>query len=79
MTVNEEMAVYIAGLIEHERECDLEGCLLCQSAENVYRLARNIVFSEVVYPDVTVAARARVRAAAGAPPPVRKAAAPRAA
>ena len=61
MGANDEMAIYLEGLLEHERACEMENCALCQSAHRVYRLVRNLIFSEVVYPDVTIAARARVK------------------
>jgi hypothetical protein len=55
MRSNEEMSVYIEELIEHERTCELESCALCASAQNVYRLVSTLVFSEVVFPQVTIA------------------------
>jgi hypothetical protein len=70
MRASDEMSVYLQDMIEHERSCELEDCPLCQSAQNLYRLARNLIFAEVVYPDVTLAAKARAAkpaaAAAGA-------------
>lgn len=60
MSANDEMRVYLEELLEHERNCGVENCGLCQSARNVYRLARNLIFSGVVFPGVTIAARAQV-------------------
>ncbi|HEY2843526.1 MAG TPA: hypothetical protein VGJ09_07755 [Bryobacteraceae bacterium] len=60
MSANDEMRLYLEELLDHESCCDVENCGLCQSVQNVYRLARNQIFSEVVYPDVTIAAQARV-------------------
>ncbi|MBZ5579343.1 MAG: hypothetical protein LAP40_22505 [Acidobacteriia bacterium] len=57
---NDEMSIYLDDLLEHERACEVENCALCQSAQSVYRLVRNLVFSEVVYPDVAIAAQGRV-------------------
>ena len=64
MHANDEMSIYLEDLIAHERACEVENCALCQSARNVYRLIRNLVFSEVVYPDATIAARAQTHEAA---------------
>ena len=66
MRASDEMAVYLQDLIDHERSCGVEDCPLCQSAQNIYRLARNLIFAEVVYPDVTFAAKARVTIPAAA-------------
>ena len=60
MRASDEMSIYLQDLIDHERCCEVEDCPLCQSAQNIYRLARNLIFAEVVYPDVTLAAKARV-------------------
>ena len=60
MSANDEMRVYLEELMEHERSCGVENCGLCQSAQNVYRLTCNLIFSGVVYPGVTIAARAPV-------------------
>ena len=59
MSANDEMRVYLEELLEHERSCGVENCGLCQSAQNVYQLACNLIFSGVVYPGVTLAARAQ--------------------
>lgn len=59
MSANDEMRVFLEELLEHERSCGLEDCGLCQSAQNVYRLARNLIFSGEVYTGVTIAARAQ--------------------
>ena len=56
LLANEDMRVYLQELITHERVCAGETCRFCQSARNVYELVRSLIFSEVVYPDVTVAA-----------------------
>lgn len=56
LLANEDMRVYLQELITHERACAGEACDFCRSAHNVYELVRSLVFSEVVYPDVTVAA-----------------------
>ena len=60
MRANVEMAVYLEELIEHEGACEVENCALCESAQNIYWLVRNLIFSEVVYPDVPIASRAPV-------------------
>ncbi len=54
---NDEMRVYLQELMEHERTCDAEDCGVCESAHNVYQVVRSLVFSEIVYPDVAIAAR----------------------
>ena len=59
MSANYEMRVYLEELLEHERSCGVENCGLCQSAQNIYRLARNLIFSGEVYTGVTIAARAQ--------------------
>ena len=59
MHANDEMSIYPEDLLEHERACEVENCPLCQSAQSVYRLVRNLVFSEVVVPDVAIAAQGR--------------------
>jgi hypothetical protein len=66
MRASDEMSMYLQDLIDHERCCEVEDCPLCQSAQNVYRLARNLIFAEVVYPDVTLAAKSRVAQPVGA-------------
>jgi hypothetical protein len=66
MRASDEMSAYLQDLIEHERSCEVEDCPLCQSARNVYRLARNLIFAEVVYPDVTLAAKQRATQPASA-------------
>lgn len=66
MRASDEISVYLQDLIEHEQSCEVEDCPLCQSAENVYRLARNLIFAEVVYPDVTLAAKQRIAQPASA-------------
>jgi len=60
MSTNDEMAVYLEELLDHERSCEVRDCALCQCAQTIYRLVRNVIFSGVVYPDVTIAARGRV-------------------
>jgi len=79
MRASDEMSVYLEELIDHERCCEVEDCPLCQSARNIYRLARNLIFAEVVYPDVTLAAKARVAKPAAAAAAGRTVSAPRAA
>ena len=60
MRTNDEMAGYLEELLEHERTCGVADCTVCQCAQNIYRLVRNVIFSGVVYPEVTIAARGRV-------------------
>ena len=57
MTANDEIAVYLQELLEHERDCTVETCSRCRSARNIYKVVRNAVFSGVVYPHVTIAAQ----------------------
>lgn len=69
MSANDEMQVYLEELLAHERNCDVENCGLCQSAQNVYRLVRNLVFAEVLYPDMTIARRGGVHGSPDPQPP----------
>lgn len=60
MRTNDEMAVYLEELLDHERTCEVADCAVCQCAQNIYGVVRNVIFSGVVYPEVTIAARGRV-------------------
>ena len=57
MSANDEIAVYLQELLEHERDCTVESCSRCRSARNIYKAVRNVVFSGKVYPHVTIASQ----------------------
>ena len=56
LLANADMRVYLQELIAHESSCALENCGFCESARCVYDLVRSLIFSEVEYPDVKIAA-----------------------
>lgn len=59
MTAHDEIAVYLEDLLAHESGCTLENCPRCQSLANVCEAVQNLIFSEVDYPEVAMAARRR--------------------
>lgn len=67
MTANQEIAAYLDHLLEHEASCEREDCPHCESLRNICQAVRNLMFSEVTYPQVTIArsqARERERSSA---------------
>lgn len=74
MSGNDEIRGFLDYLVEHERECARENCPLCQSARNVYESVRNVIFSDVSYPNVTITARRGTVQTASAPGVPRKSA-----
>jgi hypothetical protein len=69
MSGNEEIRGFLDYLVDHERGCTRENCPICQSAQNVYESVRNVIFSGVSFPSVTITARreaAQATTAAGA-------------
>lgn len=69
MSTNNEMRTYLDYVLDHERDCILENCPICQSAQNIYESVRSLIFSDVSYPGVAISARLgaadAVRSAAG--------------
>ena len=57
MSANDEMRTYLELLVDHERTCTRQNCPFCWSAERVYGLVRNLIFSAVVYPEVEIQRR----------------------
>jgi hypothetical protein len=57
MSPNDEMRTYLELLADHERNCTRQNCPFCWSAERVYELVRNLIFSGVVYPEVGIQRR----------------------
>jgi hypothetical protein len=59
MTGNEyELTEYLQRLLEHAKECDLEGCAPCLTVHGILELIKNRLFSSLVYPEVTISAAA---------------------
>jgi hypothetical protein len=67
MSANDEMRTYLELLADHERTCARQNCPFCWSAERVYELVRNLIFSGVIYPEVEIQRR-RDFARAATPP-----------
>ena len=61
MTANKEIAVYLEDLLDHEGGCKVENCVRCQSLRNICQAVRSLIFSEVVFPQMAIAARSRER------------------
>ena len=57
MSGNDEMRTYLELLVDHQRNCTRQSCPFCWSAERVYELVRNLIFSGVVYPEVAIQRR----------------------
>jgi hypothetical protein len=57
MSANDEMRTYLELLTDHERNCALQNCPICWSAERVYESVRNLIFSGVIYPEVEIQRR----------------------
>lgn len=74
MSGNDEIRGFLDYLVEHERDCARENCPVCQSAQNVYESVRNVIFSDVSYPEVTITARRSAVSVASAPGVPRKSA-----
>lgn len=74
MSGNDEIRGFVDFLVDHERDCARENCPICQSAQNVYESVRNVIFSDVSYPNVTITARRQAAQAATAAPGPRKSA-----
>lgn len=60
MTAHDEIAIYLEDLLEHESGCTLENCPRCQSLANVCEAVKELIFSEVHYPQAAMAARQAV-------------------
>ena len=56
MTANSEIAVYLEDLLDHEASCKEETCARCQSLRNICQAVRTLIFSQVVFPRVAIAA-----------------------
>ena len=63
LNANDEMRIYLGELLDHEAACGVENCEFCQSAHHVYALVRSLIYSEVIFPDVTIAERGRATVA----------------
>jgi hypothetical protein len=74
MSGNDEIRGFLDYLVDHERDCARENCPVCQSARNVYESVRNVIFSDVSYPNVTITARRESAQAIGATGASRKSA-----
>ena len=76
MTANSEIAVYLEDLLDHEAGCKEETCARCQSLRNICQAVQTLIFSQVIFPRVAIAAKSRAReldspatsAAAASPP-----------
>jgi len=66
MCANDEMRVYLEELVDHERTCEVNNCSLCQAAQNIYSVVRNLIFSAVDYPHITIAGHTSNAVAGGA-------------
>ena len=74
MSANDEIRGFLEHLVDHERDCARENCPICQSAQNMYESVRNVIFSDVSYPNVTITARRQAAQGAIAAPGARKSA-----
>ena len=72
MSANDEMRTYLELLADHERNCARPNCPVCWSAERVYEVVRNLIFSGVIYPEVGIQRRGDSARAATAPGATRK-------
>jgi hypothetical protein len=79
MSANDEMRTYLELLADHERNCARQNCPFCLSAERVYELVRNLIFSGVIYPEVEIQRRRDFARAATPPGATREASAKKAA
>jgi len=61
MTANREIAAYLEDLLDHQAGCQVENCARCQTLGNICQAVRNLIFSEVVFPHVAIAAQSRTR------------------
>lgn len=61
MTANTEIAVYLEDLLDHKASCKEETCARCQSLRNICQAVRTLIFSQVVFPRVAIAAKTRAR------------------
>ena len=79
MSANDEMRSYLELLADHERNCARQNCPFCGSAERVYELVRNLIFSGVIYPEVEIQRRRDFARAANPPGRTREVSAKKAA
>lgn len=64
MSTNDEMRGYLSYLVKHQKECTVENCAVCQTAQSIYEYTRNMIFSMVAYPNVAIPAGRRAVGAA---------------
>ena len=60
MTANQEIVAYLEDLLDHEAGCEAENCPRCESLRAICQAVRNTIFAEVMFPQVTIAARNQV-------------------
>ena len=73
MSTNDEMRAYLSYLVRHQQECTVEKCADCRTAQSIYDLTRNMIFSVVAYPNVAIPSGRRAASAATASGSGRKA------
>jgi len=49
-----EIVAYLQSLIDHRKQCKLEGCRLCVTLHGILDSIRYRIFQNVVYPEVTI-------------------------
>ena len=64
---HDEMRIYLQELLDHEGACEVDNCSLCQLTQSIYGLITDVIFSEVVYPQVTIAFRRQLTEASSPP------------